>query len=257
MDYIGIVYKIKCISNGKYYIGQTIQPLHRRWYQHKRYSKIENEKLYHAMRKYGVDMFEINTMCKCVSKEELNHREIYYIKLYDSVRNGYNTQTGGRNNFKHSKESKKKMSEARKGVKKPTGFGAKISKALIGRKQPHCVKKKISESQKGEKSAWWCRKHSKETCEKIRQANLGKIVTEKQKEAISKANKGRKWSEEVRKKMEARKTKPTKQVMNMNTGIVYDSLKEAGIKEKIDSRQIGDVCRGRRKSTHGFVFRYL
>jgi hypothetical protein len=57
--------------------------------------------------------------------------------------------------------------------------------------------------------------------------------------------------------MKKRKTKPTKKVVNVTSGVIYPSLKEAGIVERISSKEIGAVCRGKRKSTHGMVYKYI
>ena len=46
------------------------------------------------MRKYGVDSFVYGVIEECDEKE-LDKREIYWIKKYDSVREGYNTTWGG------------------------------------------------------------------------------------------------------------------------------------------------------------------
>jgi len=65
------------------------------------------------------------------------------------------------------------------------------------------------------------------------------------------------WSEKTRANMKNRKTKTTKKVLNIESGRVYYSLKEAGEKENIDSRQIGAVCRGKQKTTYGKRFIYI
>ena len=56
-----------------------------------------------------------------------------------------------RKGFKHSEETKLKMSIKRKGVKKPEGFGVKISKALKGRKIPKEVVLKMTKNHTGRK----------------------------------------------------------------------------------------------------------
>lgn len=90
------IYKITNTSNGKVYIGQTRQPLHKRWQQHKRCAMDSNMHytLYKAMNKYGIDKFTIECIYEC-QDEELDALEKKYIAEYDSYTNGYNETRGG------------------------------------------------------------------------------------------------------------------------------------------------------------------
>ena len=93
----GIIYIITNDINDKVYIGQTIQTLKQRWQQHcrKPSSKQESNMLIkRAILKYGRKHFFIREVEKC-NIEDLDTREIYYIKLYDSVNTGYNMTKGG------------------------------------------------------------------------------------------------------------------------------------------------------------------
>lgn len=93
----GIIYIITNDINDKVYIGQTIQTLKQRWQQHcrKPSSKQESNMLIkRAILKYGREHFFIREIEKC-NIEDLDTREIYYIKLYDSVNTGYNMTKGG------------------------------------------------------------------------------------------------------------------------------------------------------------------
>ena len=103
-EYYGLIYRYESPS-GKSYIGQTNNELKRKR-QHKqaaynKRNKSYNCKFYIAIRKYGFDSFkyEILYTTFCATSEELinilNEKEIYYIGLYDSYRNGYNMTIGG------------------------------------------------------------------------------------------------------------------------------------------------------------------
>lgn len=97
------IYKIENLINGKVYIGQA-GDIYRRWYHHKREININSEKsfkypLYRAFRKYGIENFKFEIIEEC-SEEELNEKEIHYIKEYNSFignknSNGYNQTIGG------------------------------------------------------------------------------------------------------------------------------------------------------------------
>lgn len=103
-EYYGLIYRYESPS-GKSYIGQTNDELNRKR-QHKQAAYNEKDKSYNckfhiAIRKYGFDSFkyEILYTTFCDTLEELinilNKKEIYYIGLYDSYRNGYNMTIGG------------------------------------------------------------------------------------------------------------------------------------------------------------------
>lgn len=99
---LGIVYIITNSINGKVYIGQTIQSLKDRWYGHCRINCSKNEadmRIKRAILKYGKENFNIRELERC-RVEDLDAREIYYIDLYNSFNNGYNSTKGGRSGVK-------------------------------------------------------------------------------------------------------------------------------------------------------------
>ena len=51
------VYKILCLTNGKFYIGSS-KNIKKRWYQQER-AKTKNQMMYDDMRKYGKENFRI------------------------------------------------------------------------------------------------------------------------------------------------------------------------------------------------------
>lgn len=97
------IYKIANQINGKCYIGQSVN-IKRRWRSHKTKSfnplDIQYEcPLYRAFRKYGLENFSFEILEEC-RKEELNEKESFYIKKYNSnLENyGYNLTPGGDSN---------------------------------------------------------------------------------------------------------------------------------------------------------------
>ena len=93
----GFIYKITNNVNGKSYIGQTIQSVKERFYQHcaKKCSQaILNMAIHRAINKYGKSNFTIEILEK-VESINLNDREKYWIRYYDSYNNGYNSTKGG------------------------------------------------------------------------------------------------------------------------------------------------------------------
>lgn len=89
------IYKIVNIINNKVYIGQSVNIL-TRWRRHRTDSKNLNNchPLYIAIRKYGLENFLFEIIEEC-PKSELNSREKYWIKKYDTFNSGYNQTRGG------------------------------------------------------------------------------------------------------------------------------------------------------------------
>ena len=117
---MGYIYKITNLIDGKIYIGQTIRTIEQRWKEHC-YNANHNKKkyLYDFMRYYGVDNFQIEIIDQCNDQQELDKKEIQWIKFYDSQNQekGYNISEGGMVNFRgchHTVESKEKISIASK-----------------------------------------------------------------------------------------------------------------------------------------------
>ena len=98
------IYKITNKVNGKVYIGQSTN-IQERWNRHKKNMKNGTNKLYQAMRFYGIENFIFTIIEEC-SKEQLNEREIYWILQYNSYKEGYNSTLGG-----SYSEQQKKLSE--------------------------------------------------------------------------------------------------------------------------------------------------
>ena len=89
------IYQIKNIINGKLYIGKTEFSLEKRFKEHcKDAFRERNEKrpLYAAMRKYGIDNFEISLIEETDYPED---REIFWIEQKRSYKIGYNATLGG------------------------------------------------------------------------------------------------------------------------------------------------------------------
>jgi group I intron endonuclease len=105
-----IIYKITNIISGKSYIGQTISSLNVRWSKHtKEYSRCYA--LSNAISKYGKENFEIEVIEKCVSRDELDDREVFWINYFNTkYPNGYNLKDGGKSP-RHSETTKAKLSE--------------------------------------------------------------------------------------------------------------------------------------------------
>lgn len=90
------IYMIRNIANDKKYIGLS-RDCYGRISRHKtnlKHNKHSNCHLQAAWNKYGWQMFEFLIIEECCI-DSLPEREIYWIKYYDSFKNGYNRSGGG------------------------------------------------------------------------------------------------------------------------------------------------------------------
>lgn len=103
----GEIYKVRCKVNDKCYIGQAISYTGK---HHKRYgaigrwrnhvmkaqssqSRYSEGTIWNAIKTYGPEQFELEILEVC-DASILNEREEHYIRLYDTVANGYNILDG-------------------------------------------------------------------------------------------------------------------------------------------------------------------
>ena len=198
----GYIYALTNKVNNKCYIGQVLtHRLPTRWNSYKKLHCKLQPKIYAALKKYGPDNFFYELLDIGHNSDELDILETQYIRMFNSMHNGYNCNEGGisRGAFKCSDETRKKISESNK-----------------GRIVTQETKQKISESQCGEKSHMYGKcgvlnpaygiSHSKESIEKRKQTLLlsnyhPKPFSEETKIKMSLAHHGKRMSPESRLKM--------------------------------------------------------
>ncbi len=142
------IYKLTSPS-GKSYIGQS-NNIELRMKNYKSNLCKNQTRLYNAINKYGFDNFSIEYI-KIVEyyisedkiQEFLNRYEIYYIKKYDTIENGYNLRSGG-SRGRHSQESKNKISNANRNRIFSIEHKQKLSDSHIGYIVPKSQRDKIS-----------------------------------------------------------------------------------------------------------------
>jgi group I intron endonuclease len=173
-----VIYKVTNLLNNMIYVGQD----------------TKNRDSYYgsgllikrAITKYGKENFKREILEYCSTKEELNNREVFWIRELKAKEIGYNICGGGQG--QNTDEVKQKFSESRKGV----------NNNMFGRKHTDEVKKIISEKNKGQK-------RTKEQKQAISKYMLNRNFSEEQKQEISKKIseklKGKKKSIEHRQKL--------------------------------------------------------
>ena len=201
-----IIYKTTNLINGKIYIGQD----------------TKNDPKYlgggvlikKAIKKYGRDKFIKEIIEECSTIEQLNLREFYWIENFNARDPiiGYNLEFGGKNNT-HSPETRKRISDARKGKKNSEEHNRKIAEASSNRSKetreklsnsnrkwkkenPEKWKATYSKSQKTKSETYWKSEKGKKHLDKLHKkitgsgnGMFGKTHTE---ETIEKMKKSRK-----------------------------------------------------------------
>jgi group I intron endonuclease len=166
------VYTITNLVTGRCYVGSSSH-VPQRWRDH--LSKLNNGKHCNAdllsdWQQYGAKSFSWIQVEKSDSRQEAIGLEQ---RLIDATANLYNAArragSGPRDGFKHSEESRLKMSQSQKGQPKSAAHRSKLSAAKAGKKCP------------AHSAILTGRKHSPEHCAAISRANTGKRHTEEHK----------------------------------------------------------------------------
>lgn len=101
---MGSIYMIRNLKNDKRYIGQSVQPVEKRFRQHIEAAYLEGRRAYNtclsrAIRKYGADYFEVGILAADVPDKDLDIVEAHYIDMYNTIApNGYNISIGFNDN---------------------------------------------------------------------------------------------------------------------------------------------------------------
>lgn len=206
-----IVYKITNNLNGKCYIGQTYNHINKRIRKHISCS-LNNPKckIDKTIAKYDYINFKYEIIDFADSLNELNEKEIYWIKFYNSlVPNGYNLSSGGRNHIT-TNDTKEKLRFINKGK-------------IVSDE----TKQKIIKSTTGNNNHFFGKKHSDESKKKMSMYQKGKIISLESRKKMSLSQKGRIHSEETKKKMSlSAKNKPLKEkqiyILDLNMNIITE-----------------------------------
>lgn len=91
---MGIIYKAENLVTGEVYIGQSKKPLceKKRDHVYEAFKRYATNKFHKALREFGLKNFDWSIVDECNDYARLSKMEKKYIKKYDSIDNGYNTQ---------------------------------------------------------------------------------------------------------------------------------------------------------------------
>ena len=244
----GYIYKIENLLNGKCYIGQTIY-LKKRICQH--FSNGKNitctTPLYNSMRKNGINNFTASTIVEVdCSKDKINSildsLEVFWIRQHNSTDNGYNLTEGGDHSIRGCKVSEKTRKKRSAATKLLWKKGAYVNRDFRGNKSARFgthpsaeTRRKYSASRKGkytkEENHFYGKKHSEESLKLMSENRRGKLLGENNPAA--------------------------RKVINLTTGKVFDTIKEAGKYYAIKSYwNISSACSGKQKTVSGYEWAY-
>lgn len=144
------IYQIKNLINNKRYIGRA-SFLDKRRTEHFRLLKLNvhtNDYLQKSYNKYGVDNFEFSVLEYC-NIDKLIEREDYWCKHFNTNDKSYGYNIAITDSsigfYKHSEETKIKMSNSAKGKPKSFEQVEKMKISLLGRKKSDESKLKAKE----------------------------------------------------------------------------------------------------------------
>jgi group I intron endonuclease len=250
------IYKIIHKESGKYYIGRT-NNFKRRWYRHKyelNKNKHDNQHLQNAWNKYGKNNFDF-----CVVEyvennfNKLKETEEKYLKIiYEDKKNWnnkyYNLSEFSGDQYQHSEETKKKLSESHLGIKLSDQAKQRLSilntgcgNPFYGKKHSIETKEKISKKIKGKNHPFYKKSRSDETKRKLSEKNKGKKLSDEHKIKLSKINKGRiPWN--LNKKYCYCHTDETKKkISESNKGKVFANERKEKISKSRSGKNYGYV----------------
>ena len=95
---MALIYKITNKITNICYIGKTTRTIKTRMKEHHKDCeeyKGSNIPLYNAVKKYGWNSFTVEIIEDDIPNNLIDEKERYYIKLFDSYKNGYNGTLGG------------------------------------------------------------------------------------------------------------------------------------------------------------------
>lgn len=227
------------LFDGRTYIGITSQKLNRRWQNG--YGYRGSQKFFHAIEKYGWDSFEHIVLIENISKEDAEQEEIRLIKEFKSNTRefGFNTDLGGSLAGKMSDETKEKIRQKK-----------------IGLRASDETKRKMSEARKG-------KKQTEEHIKNRAATRVGKHLSEETKRkisvAVSEKQKGRKHTEETKKKIRESSPKKRKVLQFEKNGVFvaeHQSLSEAAKSVGTTVSNICNCASGLRKTARGYIWKY-
>lgn len=244
------IYKITNNINGKVYIGQT-RNFKRRKNKYRNLLCVGQPKIYNSIKKHGWDNFTFEVLCNC-DIEDLNFWEYDYYMIYQQLLGEnmmLNLKAGGGARLYTSGETRKKISDSKKGSKH-VNYGKKLSED---------TRKKQSESQKGELNHMFGKTHSLEARKKLsdshrgdKHVNFGKKLP---KETVAKMIENSYMRNRIGELNHISK-KVNQYELDGRYIKTYACIDDVNKEYGFDNSDIVKVCKGKRRTSKGYIWRY-
>lgn len=254
-----MTYELYLITNnitGKRYVGQTLSEIGylNRFKQHcgdafTEWDVKKSRSILHAsIRKYGVDAFSVKRLLKEIPEDKIDFYErlwIYKLNTFYKNGMGYNMTLGGQgvHGYKHSDETKKRLSDILK--------GRSISDETI-QKRKETSEKNHSMERRSKNPSW--RKNVKE-------------AAKKRSEIYPNPFKGRTHTQEVKNIISEKNSKPVAMLDKESGEViqVFPSLAKASeyvieigrTTNKNAFARISKICNGIDKSAYGYGWNFV
>lgn len=245
------IYKITS-PTGAIYIGQS-KNIESRITHYRRVLCKSQFRIYNSLVKHGWDSHTFEIIEEC-TEEQLNEREEHYVKFFDTFNtdHGMNLRPGG-GNHKLSEESKRRISIGNKGKVRPQHILDALSKLHKG--------KTISEKQRldhikfmtGRKASEEARANMRIAQQKPRKPDSPE--TSRRRSEAARKNVSRPGQlERMIKGREGKIPAGAKTVINLATGVFYDSATEAAKCHNIKYDWLKHRLNGTRKNNTNFMY---
>ncbi len=247
LAYYGFIYITTNIVNGKKYIGKRKYDRNREWVRYIGSGVL----LRKAVNKYGKASFNRIIIDKAFSLADLNEKEKFWIEFYDAIHNDsfYNIASGGDGGNVRTgySDEQYRMSENKRisAVKRGHIYGEQVKSSILTESD---VSRIIEDIKMNTPLAEIGRKYniSEMTVSDIKNKRTWKHIT-----------KNEDFSTFTVSYVSTRK-KPVGQFdKNMNLINTYESAREAEKCTGIGYKMISKVCHGERRSTNGYIFKFI
>lgn len=183
------VYVVTNAVNGKMYVGQTKKTGLKRLQGH--FNTLNKKLIFHsAILKHGKENFSVVEVGHYEKQQEVCQAERLWILLLRTWHRGtgYNATFGGESSFVHTEETRKRISESKKGTLLSEATKQKMSEVRMGEKnhffgkthKPETIAamvEKLKVSHSGEGNYWFGKTFTPEHLANMSKAQLGKKKT--------------------------------------------------------------------------------
>jgi group I intron endonuclease len=239
---MAFIYKITS-PTGRIYIGSTKNKIEKRWNKYKNLDCKQQIRIFRSLSKHGVNNHKFEIIQECEESEMLKLEAKYGLQFDVLGNNGLNCNLPFiSKEFKtKNDETLLKMKQNRKetyNYKHSEETKLKISISNTGKKRSEETCNKIGLSKKGS-NYWSGKKHKEESKQLMKKAKIGK----------ESPNKGKKLPN-----LSGEKSHKSKKVIDTLTSTIYNSIKEAAETFNIKRRTLNSMLNGTNKNKTSLKF---